>query len=649
MTTSGAGDAGRVRRVAAAAIALAGMVALTIACPASADVKALAPATLGMAGATSATPFPDVPADHPYAAAIAELAEKGVIGGFTDGLFRPEKSIWRQQFAKMLVLAMDLPVSEEHVCAFGDVEIGGPGTLYPDNYAAVTHRWSITFGVTPEQFAPAQEITRAQVVSLVARALNRLRADALRFPPAGFGSRWGSFDPAHAWGADLADYNGLFAGFPETGFDPWAPMTRAEVAQILANTMALLAQHPLHGRNVEVIRVPDSETLSVIYEGRTENAHLIGLDAPESPDPFSTSGRFYLLDALHSLIQLELDTRERDDQGRLLAYAWDGDLLLNAAMLRLGAVAYRSEPANVTHASELVAAESAARSERVGMWTDPALFRTVMHPYRNRYYEPGCSPPRPAAISADLWWKAYPGTVPGLRFGLRLLPDTDLIFAPPLHPALDAPLEWRDPEVEHLEELRADLSNPNPPVLHGEAVARERAEAFLSDHGLWQPDLGEPVVGWGSRVQGGSVERITSWIVRFPKEGHFEEGEIPGGVTVLIGPEDRAMSMTWSLLDLKEDGVVRLRPLEDVMADTAAWQDGSVCSTLGGLSPTDDLRLSVLSVGLGYERINLPNKGDVMAHYLVPVYRFKVEVLAPAAQAGRQGVWSVVAAADVER
>ncbi|MHB0979521.1 MAG: S-layer homology domain-containing protein [Thermoleophilia bacterium] len=564
-----------VGRVAWVVGAVAALVCLLAPLPAQAvaappGLATTLPAGRAAAAAEAAAPFPDVPADHPLAAAIAELADKGVIGGYADGLFRPEKAIWRQQFAKMLVLALDLPVSEQHVCAFPDVEVGGPDTFYPDNYVAVVHRWSITFGVTPEEFAPAQEITRAQVVSLVARALNQLRGDALDYPPSGFRSRWGQFDPGHAWAADLAEHNGLLAGFPETGFDPWAPMPRAEVAHILSNTMALLGRHPSHGKNAEVVRVPDSETLRVIFEGRTEDVHLIGVDAPESPDPFSTHGRFFLLDARHSPIQLEFDARGRDDEGHLLAYAWKRDRLLNAELLRLGAAAYRPEPPNLAHATELAAAEAAARAEKVGMWTDPALFRTVMHPYRNRFYEPGCSPPRPAAITADLRWTGYPGAYPGLRFHFRPIPSTDLVFAPatPLHPAVDAPLEWRDPEVEHLEELRSDLGNPHPPVLHDDVVARQKAEAFLKAHGLWQPDVGGPVVSWGSRVQSGSVERITSWIVRFPQESHWEEGEIPGGITVRIGPEDRAMRVTWNLLDLEEDGVVRLRPLDDVLADT---------------------------------------------------------------------------------
>lgn len=637
------------RRLPAASLLAATLVLVLAGAPAL--VSGIRDASAAVQAGASAAPFPDVPLDHPYAAAIAELAGKGVINGYADGLFRPDRPIWRQQFAKMLALALDLPVSEDHICAFPDVEVGGPDTFYPDNYVAVMHRWQITFGINPEEFAPAREITRAQVVSLVARALNQLRSDALVYPPSGFRSRWGQFDPGHAWAANLAEYNGLLAGFPQTEFDPWAPMPRAEVAQILSNAMALLGQHPLHGRNAEVIRVPDSETLRVIFEGRTEDLHMIGVDAPESPDPFSTHGRFFLLDRRHSPIQLELGSQRRDDQGRLLAYVWKKDRLLNAELLWWGAAAYRPEPPNLAHATELAAAETVARAGKVGMWTDPALFRTVMHPYRNRYYEPGCSPPRPAAITADLWWAGFPGAFPGLLFHFRPLPSTDLIFAPatPLHPTVDAPLEWRDPEVEHLEELRADLSNPYPPVLHDDTVARQKAVAFLKTHGLWQSDLGDPVVAWGSRVQSGSVERITSWIVRFPQEGHREDGEIPGTLTVRIGPEDRAMRVTWNLLDLEEDGVVRMRPLDDVLADTAAWQDGSVCSALGGLTPTDDLRLRVLHVKLDYERVNRPEKDDAMAHYLIPVYRFQVEVLAPAEQAGRQGVWSVVAAADVAR
>jgi hypothetical protein len=44
-------------------------------------------------------PFVDVPASHPFADAIAWLAEAGITEGFADGTFRPSQSITRQAVA----------------------------------------------------------------------------------------------------------------------------------------------------------------------------------------------------------------------------------------------------------------------------------------------------------------------------------------------------------------------------------------------------------------------------------------------------------------------------------------------------------------------------------------------------------------------
>src|SRR5512145_1030892 len=72
-------------------------------------VLVLGAALLVFAGAFS---FPDMASNHPYAAAVDELSDRGVINGFVDGTFGPEKAVTRQQFAKMIVLTLGLPVSE---------------------------------------------------------------------------------------------------------------------------------------------------------------------------------------------------------------------------------------------------------------------------------------------------------------------------------------------------------------------------------------------------------------------------------------------------------------------------------------------------------------------------------------------------------
>ena len=44
---------------------------------------------LVLMSAVPAWAFPDVPADHPYAAAFADLSARGIIDGFPSGRFGP--------------------------------------------------------------------------------------------------------------------------------------------------------------------------------------------------------------------------------------------------------------------------------------------------------------------------------------------------------------------------------------------------------------------------------------------------------------------------------------------------------------------------------------------------------------------------------
>jgi len=192
-----------------------------------------------VSGAASG-PFPDVAASHPYAEAIRHLSDGGIITGYSDGSFGPERPVWRQHFAKMIVKVLGLPVSEADVAPFADVESGGPETLYPDNYIAVAAAQGITQGTGPSSFAPTADIWRAQVVTMVVRAVEKLRPGTLQAPAAGFVSSWADdlLSP-HAEAARLAEANGLLDGLPVTALDPWEPMPRGEVAQVLFNLEAL--------------------------------------------------------------------------------------------------------------------------------------------------------------------------------------------------------------------------------------------------------------------------------------------------------------------------------------------------------------------------------------------------------------------------
>jgi hypothetical protein len=183
--------------------------------------------------------FTDVPGSHRYATEISALASRSIVQGMVDGSFQPGNPVTRQQFAKMIVLTVGLPVTEADVSPFADIDTP-TNDLYPDNYIAVAARSGLTVGTSDERFSPEASITRAQVVSMAVRAAKATHRELLATPPAGYSPAWVDFSTDHEENARIAQYNGLLAGLPVADLDPWGNMTRGEVAQVLCNLSYLL-------------------------------------------------------------------------------------------------------------------------------------------------------------------------------------------------------------------------------------------------------------------------------------------------------------------------------------------------------------------------------------------------------------------------
>ena len=189
--------------------------------------------------AAQATGFTDIPDSHPYRIQIETLAQLGIIAGFSDGTFRPEDPVTRQQFAKMVILAMRIKVSEDDKCTFVDVKKSSDVELYPDNYVAAAARENIVTGYqgpSGPYFKPDATITLAQMVTMGTRACDR----PLYVPPDSYKSAWGAFDSVHSVIARVAQYNGLLRELAPTGLkslSPWGKATRGEAAALLFNVM----------------------------------------------------------------------------------------------------------------------------------------------------------------------------------------------------------------------------------------------------------------------------------------------------------------------------------------------------------------------------------------------------------------------------
>lgn len=111
--------------------------------------------------------FTDVPADEWYGNAVRTLASLGVIKGIGDGQFAPNRTITRAEFT---VIAMRFAnVSADVTNPFTDIATND--WYYTAVTSAVSYGW-IT-GYSDGSFRPQATITRAEVVTIVNRMLNR--------------------------------------------------------------------------------------------------------------------------------------------------------------------------------------------------------------------------------------------------------------------------------------------------------------------------------------------------------------------------------------------------------------------------------------------------------------------------------------------
>ena len=115
--------------------------------------------------------FTDVNTKLWYNNSIEYLEKYNIISGYTDGTFRPEKQITRAEFVTMCMrfydMFDDITVSDKNI--FNDVPKSHWASSYI--YNAIAMKW--IEGYADGTFKPDSNITRAEVVAIVNRVLNR--------------------------------------------------------------------------------------------------------------------------------------------------------------------------------------------------------------------------------------------------------------------------------------------------------------------------------------------------------------------------------------------------------------------------------------------------------------------------------------------
>lgn len=162
---------------------------------------------------------------HWAQAVIAELVEKGVITGYPDKTFKPERTMTRTEFAVVLAKAFNLQPDASYALKFKD---NSKIPAWGKAYVAAAVKAGIVKGDDRGNFNPSANVTRAEMAVMVAKATNAKLSTA---PKLTFK------DKVPNWAAGAVEYlvkADVLTGYPDNTFKPGNNATRAEACTVIS-------------------------------------------------------------------------------------------------------------------------------------------------------------------------------------------------------------------------------------------------------------------------------------------------------------------------------------------------------------------------------------------------------------------------------
>ena len=150
--------------------------------------------------------FYDVSANAWYAQCVNDLARAGVIGGYPDGSFRPNRNVTAAEALKLILLASGYEVNAS--------SNGHWAHPYLD--------FALANGIVSTAPALDEPVTRVTVAGILARA-RKIAPDAVSKP----------FSDTNDPYAAALQQAGLMEGYPDGSFGPDRTLTRAELSMLL--------------------------------------------------------------------------------------------------------------------------------------------------------------------------------------------------------------------------------------------------------------------------------------------------------------------------------------------------------------------------------------------------------------------------------
>lgn len=214
--------------------------------------KVLAIVVICVTFGTNCFAFEDV-YDNELSNITETLSDFSIINGYEDGTFKPDNTITRAEFAKIIIAATNLYMDVSYSNSFKD--INGHWAEY---YVYAAQSVGIINGVSDTAFEPESNITYEQAIKMIVAALGYSEeAMSLGGYPSGYitkANELGILDNVYC---NVTDY-----------------ATRGDVATMVYNALNV-KYYSIWNENGEVKRMEASKTLFQIHEDlRNINAEL---------------------------------------------------------------------------------------------------------------------------------------------------------------------------------------------------------------------------------------------------------------------------------------------------------------------------------------------------------------------------------------
>lgn len=178
--------------------------------------------------------FSDISESHYAYKAIMTMRSYGVLSGYKDGTFKPNATVSREEFATMMVNALQLDVNKNVSSTFDDMKSSTWAIPYVEAAKAYLTGYKTSTGFS---FKPLYPSVREDMAVALVKALNK---------PLGDVALLADYADLDLISANLRPYvaaavqSGLMVGTVVDGkkyFNPLMNLTRAEAAQLLMNVI----------------------------------------------------------------------------------------------------------------------------------------------------------------------------------------------------------------------------------------------------------------------------------------------------------------------------------------------------------------------------------------------------------------------------